>query len=134
MAHLKTSDGINLITGALNKKKKRPQENITVTRVKPVKDPITGEVVGHGPNEMYIQKRRNYKTHPLTPKEQAQRSKWREACHEASMIIRDKSHPRYMELYRRWREHVSATDKPMQFPNFVRSVLVDESKHQRPPS
>ena len=126
MAHLKTSDGINLITGALNKKKKRQQENITVTRVKPVKDPITGEVVGHGPNEMYIQKRRNYKTHPMTVGEQAQRGKWGEACREAAVIIKDKSHPRFMEFYERWREHVNTTDKPMQFPNFVRAVLAGE--------
>ena len=38
-------------------------------------------------------------------------------------IIRDKSHPRYMEFYRLWREHVQTTDHPMQFPNFVRHVL-----------
>ena len=44
----------------------------------------------------------------------------------AKIIIRDKSHPRYMELYRRWQEHVRSTEKPMQFPNFVRAELAKE--------
>ena len=126
MAHLRTVDGINLVNGALSKKKEQGVNHMTVTRVKSVKDPLTGEVVGHGPNEMYIQERRDYDEHPLTVNEQTQRTKWREACHEASNIIHDKSHPRYMELYHRWREQVQSTDKPMQFPNFVRVVLASE--------
>ena len=128
MAHLKTSDGISLLNGALNKKKKKKQESITVTRVKPVKDPISGEVVGHGPNEMYIQGRRNYKKHPRTAGETKQLSKWTEACRAAAAIIKDKSHPRFMEFYLRWKEHVKTTATPMQFPNFVRAVLASESR------
>lgn len=121
MAHLTTSDGINLLNGALSKRKSNTR--LSVTRVKPVKDPITGEVVGHGPNEFYTQEQRDYKNHPLTEREQAQRVKWQEACRLAAVIIRDKSHPRYMELYHRWRAHVSTAEKPMQFPNFVRAEL-----------
>lgn len=122
MAHLTTSDGINLLNGALSKRKSSTR--LSVTRVKPIKDPITGEVVGHGPNEFYTQERRNYKKNPLSIKEKAQRSKWQEACRLAAVIIRDKSHPRYMELYLRWRAHISTAEKPMQFPNFVRAELV----------
>ena len=99
---------------------------MTVTRIKSVKDPITGEVVGQGPKEIYAQERRDYDEHPMTPAEQNQRNKWREACKEAQAIIRDKSHPRFMELYHQWREHVSVSGKPMQFPNFVRVVLIHE--------
>ena len=126
MAHLRTADGINLVNGALSKKKEQGVNHMTVTRVKSVKDPLTGEVVGHGPNEMYLQERRDYKEHPMTEKEQAQRVRWREACRTAKIIISDKSHPRYMELYRRWQEHVRSTEKPMQFPNFVRAELARE--------
>ena len=128
MAHLTTSDGINLLNGALNKKKKKKHESITVTRVKAVKDPLTGEVMGHGPNEMYIQAQRNYNAHPLTPGETRQRGKWREACRLASVILKDKSHPLYATMYHRWREHVSTAETPMQFPNFVRSILQKEAQ------
>lgn len=101
---------------------------MTVTRIKRVKDPITGEVVGLGPKEIYVQDKRDYKLHPMTEKEKFQREKWREACKEASEILKDKSHPQYMELYYRWRAQLR-DDKPYkQFPNFVRSVLVAERK------
>ena len=123
MAHYVPSAGFENFTGALSKKKM--QNRLCVTRRKSVKDPLTGEVLALGPKEIYVQERRDYKAHPLTKKEVAQRSRWREACREAGAICRDKSHPRYMELYERWRAQL--TDKePMQFPNFVRSVLVKE--------
>ena len=121
MAHYKPTDAFEFLTGALSKKK--DTRRYCVTRIKSVKDPITGEVLGQGPKEIYAQERRDYKHHPLTEKEQAQRAKWREACQAAAEIIKDPSHPRYMELYQRWRTHVSTAEKPMQFPNFVRSEL-----------
>ena len=124
MAHLHAIDGIRMMTGAISKVKDGPQ--LSVTRVKTFKDPITGEVTAIGPNEMYLQNRRNFKKHPLTEKEQAQRAKWREACKAAATIIKDPSHPRYMEFYQRWRAHVSTVEKPMQFPNFVRAELAKE--------
>ena len=123
MAHYKPTAGFEFFTGALSKKKK--QAHRLVTRIKSVKDPITGDVVGYGAKEIYAQDPRDYKEHPLTQGEQHQRTKWREACRAASAILRDKSHPRYMELYERWRAQL--TDKePMQFPNCVRAVLVKE--------
>ena len=127
MAHYKPTEGFGYFTGALSKKKIQGVTHMTVMRRKRVKDPITGEVVGLGPKEIYAQERRDYDEHPLSEKERSQRSKWREACHEAAIIIKDRSHPRYMELYNRWREHVSTTDKPMQFPNFVRHILSQAS-------
>ena len=118
--------GFDNFSGASKKEKKA--ERLTVTRTKRVKDPITGEVVGLGPKEIYVQDKRDYKLHPMTEKEKIQREKWREACKEASEILKDKSHPQYMELYYRWRAQLQA-DKPCkQFPNFVRSVLVAERK------
>ena len=110
--------------GALSKKKN--QKRLCVTRRKKVKDPLTGEVVGLGPKEIYAQERRDYKVHPLTPKETVQRSRWREACREASLIIRDKSHPRFMEMYERWRAQLTTDEPCKQFPNFVRAVLASE--------
>ena len=135
MAHYQPTAGFESFTGAISKKK--DQSHMLVTRRKRVKDPLTGEVVGHGPKEIYAQNPRDYKYHPLTAGEQTQRSKWREACREASAIVRDKSHPRYMEMYERWRAQL--TDKEpanssaapcMQFPNFVRAVLVKELQKQ----
>ena len=126
MARYTATIGFDNFSGALKKEKKA--ERLTVTRIKRVKDPITGEVVGLGPKEIYVQDKRDYKLHPMTEKEKVQREKWREACKEASEILKDKSHPQYMELYYRWRAQLR-DDKPYkQFPNFVRSVLVAERK------
>ena len=124
MARYTATTGLENITGALKKEKKA--ERLTITRIKSVKDPITGEVVGHGPKEIYVQNKRDYDHHPLTEGEKNQRNKWREACRAASEILKDPNHPRYMELYYRWRAQLKE-DKPCkQFPNFVRSVLVAE--------
>ncbi|MBQ3998104.1 MAG: hypothetical protein II644_02060 [Paludibacteraceae bacterium] len=124
MAHYIPSDGLGHFTGALSKKK--DQARITTTRRKHIKDPITGETVGLGPKEIYLQNRRDFDEHPLSDNEKRSRSNWGVTCRLAAVIIRDKSHPRYMELYHRWREHVSSTDTPMQFPNFIRHVLSQE--------
>ena len=126
MAHYKPTDGFGYFTGALSKKKIQGVNHMTVTRRKSVKDPITGDVVGLGPKEIYAQKRRDYDNHPMTERELNQRGKWREACRMASTIIHDKSHPRFMELYHRWRTHVQNSEQPMLFPNFIRTVLVQE--------
>ena len=113
-------------SGALSKKKKQGVNKMTVTRIKSVKDPLTGEVVGHGQKEIYVQERRDYETHPLTEKEQVQRDRWREACRQASAIVQDKSHPRYMELYHRWKDQLDVSGPCKQFPNFVRHILATE--------
>ncbi len=126
MSHIHTIDGIRYSRGAISKKREQGINHFTNTRVKGFKDPFTHEVVAHGPNEMYQQSYRDYNTAPLTPAEQVQRVKWRQACREASAIIRDKSHPRYMELYHRWRAQLTASAPCKQFPNFVRAVLARE--------
>jgi len=127
MAKCTTSVGINLITGALRKKQEPGVTRLSVTRVKHFHDPLTGEVVSLGPNELYLQERRDLSKNPLTQAEQTQHAKWREACKAAQLILRDKSHPRYMELYHRWRAQLTSPKPCKQFPNFVRSVLVNET-------
>lgn len=134
MAHLKTCDGVPALAGALKKKKIQGVNHLSVTRIKSFRDPITREVVVFGPNEMYLMDRRDLKANPYTPAEQAQHTKWQQTCREALEIIRDPSHPRYMELYHRWRTQLK--NKPdsilgknricKQFPNFVRAVLAKE--------
>ena len=126
MAKCTTSVGINLVTGALRKKREPGVTRLSVTRVKHFRDPITGEVDTLGPNELYQLERRDYKRHPLSKKEQTQRAKWREACKAAKTIISDRSHPRYMELYHRWRAQLTTDSPCKQFPNFVRAVIVRE--------
>lgn len=121
MAHITTQRGISRSTGALSKKK--DSERLTITRVKHQHDPITGEVVAEGPNEMFLQDRRNFLTAPLTDGERAQRARWSQACTDALPIIRDRSHPRYMEFYHRWRAQLDSLDAIKQFPNFVRAEL-----------
>ena len=128
MAHYVPTAGFEHLTGALSKKK--TQKHLCVTRRKSVKDPLTGEIVGFGPKEIYAQEHRDYDEHPLTPNEQAQRNKWREACREAGAIIRDKTHPRYMEMYHRWREQLTCDAPCKQFPNYVRAVLASEKREE----
>ena len=128
MAHYVPTDGFENFTGAWSKKKIQGVNHMTVTRRKKVKDPLTGEVVGLGPKEIYAQERRDYDEHPLTPKETVQRSRWQEACREAPLIYKDKNHPRFMELYHLWRAQLR-TDAPCkQFENFVRAVLASEKR------
>ena len=123
---MRTSDGVQLMTGALSKKKEPGVNRLSVTRKKHFRDPLTGEVVALGPNEIYLQERRDYNENPLTQNEQIQRAKWRAACKAAKAIIGNKSHPRYMELYHRWRAQLSDPKPCKQFPNFIRAVLVRE--------
>ena len=126
MAHYVPTDGFENFTGALSKKKIQGVHHMTVTRRKRVKDPLTGEVVGFGPKEIYAQNLRDYKENPLTQGETKQRGKWSQACREAPLICRDKNHPRFMEMYERWRAQLSSNEPCKQFPNFIRTVLVSE--------
>jgi len=125
MAHIKTCDGVNIMTGAISKKKK-DSKRLTVTRVKQFKDPLTMETVGVGPNEMYLQSERDMDEHPLTEGEKGQRAKWSAACKAANEIVKDRSHPRFMELYYRWRGQLEQPGAAKQFPNYVRATLVRE--------
>ena len=126
MAHYVPTDGFENFTGALSKKKIQGVHHMTVTRRKKVKDPLTGEVVGFGPKEIFSQNHRDYKENPLTQGETKQRGKWSQACREAPLICRDKNHPRFMEMYERWRAQLSSNEPCQQFPNFVRAVLASE--------
>ena len=126
MAHFKAQLGIVGITGALKKTTEQGIHHLTVTKKKHFRDPYTGEVVGTGPDEIFIQNKRDYTRHPLTPAEKAQRSHWQQACRDAQRIIRDPSHPRFTELYQRWRAQLSDTHPYKQFPAFVRAVLIHE--------
>ena len=126
MAHFNSNTGINQITGALSKRKESGVGRLSVTRVKHIRDPLTGEIVAEGPNELYLQHLRDYTAHPLSAAEQNQRAKWRAACRDAQLILRDKSHPRYMELYALWRAQLSAPNAYRQFPPFVRITLLNE--------
>ena len=127
MAHYVPAAEFKQLTGALSKKKN--QKRLCVTRRKKVKDPLTGEVVGLGPKEIYAQERRDMAKNPLTPNETVQRSRWREACREAGAIIRDKNHPRFMEMYHRWRAQLTTDEPCKQFENFVRAVLASEKRN-----
>ena len=121
MAHYRPSAGNEEYTGALSKTKK--QERLTVTRRKHFKDPNTGEEVGLGPKEMYMQNRRDLDQHPYSENEKRSHSDWSVTCREAPAILRDKNHPLYEEFYLRWRAQLSDPKAIKQFPNFVRHLL-----------
>ena len=76
---------------------------------------------------MYIQARRDLTKHPLSDNEIRSRAKWSITCREAPAIINNKSHPRYMELYHRWRARLASSNPIYQFPDFVRHILRTES-------
>ena len=130
--HIKTmgkftiSNGIETITGALKKTTEQGVNHITVTKKKRFRDPLTREVVSTGPNEIFLQNKRDFTKYPLTEGETKQRGIWQEACREAQIIYRDKSHPRFMELYQRWRAQLSDRDPYKQFLPFIRTVLSHE--------
>ena len=126
MAHCTISNGIDGITGALKKTTEQGVNQITVTKKKHFHDPLTGEEYAVGPNEIFIQKKRDYEEHPLTTGEIRQRGNWQQACRDAQPIIRDKSHPRFMELYNRWRAQLSNPKPYKQFAPFVRTILLSE--------
>ena len=126
MATFTISNGIDSITGALKKTTEQGVNHITVTKKKHFHDPLTGEETGTGPNEIFQQNKRDYDKKPLTPGEKRQRGNWKQACRDAQPIIHDKSHPRFMELYNRWRAQLSDPEPYKQFPAFVRTVLLSE--------
>ena len=126
MAHIKTIDSVRFSKGALSKKRVQGVDLGGRRIIKKFRDPLTKQVVGYGPNEMFIQHYRNYKTAPLTPAEKVQRGKWRDTCCSAPEIINNPAHPRYMPLYHAWRAQLDSEDPIKQFPNFVRHVLSQE--------
>ena len=133
MAHCTISDGIDGITGALKKTTEQGVNHITVTKKKHFHDPLTGEETGTGPNEIFIQNKRDYKANPRTPAEHAQYERWKAVCQEASRIAKDPNHPRYQEMVDRHAAQLRGKPDPVlgkkricQFGNFVRAVLIHE--------
>ena len=126
MAHFTTMAGVEEVTGAIRKKKVRGVNQMSVTRRKKIKDPLTGEVVDLGPKEIFIQCKRDLKKHPLSENEKRNHGDWQKACQDAMPILRDKNHPRYMELYHRWRAQLSAPNHYKQFQGYVKAVLKQE--------
>lgn len=126
MAHYRAKTGLEDFTGALSKRKIQGVDDMTVTRRKSIKDPLTGEEIGLGPKEIYIQNRRDLEEHPYTENELRNHGDWGKACRDAMPILRDKNHPRYMELYHRWRAQLSDPDPYVQFQGFVKAVLMQE--------
>ena len=120
MSQFTTIAGIDDLTGKINKR------SDAVTRRKIYRDPLTGKVLCKGPKEYYRQEARDYKRHPRTDAEQRQLERWTRAWQTATRIVHDRAHPRYDELYVRWRAQLRSKNRIIQFGNFVRSVLTKE--------
>ena len=133
MARAELSPGIESLRGKLSGK------SGIQTRFKQWKDD-SGHVIKVGPQEIFMRKSRDYKRSPRTEAEKAQAQLWQEVCRDASVIIKDKNHPRYAELRARWNAQFKGGGDPYlndeagktktygMFPVFVRMVLMKELK------
>ena len=136
MAVAELSPGLESLRGKLARK------SGMLMRFKVYKDD-EGHVIKVGPQEYFRRDRRDYKRSPRTAAEAAQASIWKEVCREASVIIKDKNHPRYAELRERWNAQFKGgcdaflnegrTEKVIygMFPVFVRMVIMKEMKSER---
>ena len=133
MSRVQLSPGIDIWRGKVSGK-----SGMTM-RIKSYRDD-EGHIIKMGPQEYYRKDKRDFKIHPRTAKEEAQRLFWQEVCREASAIIKDKDHPRYAELRARWNaQFKNGGDRFLNegrpekvvygmFPVFVRMVLMKEKK------
>ena len=134
MAQSKLSPGLDVIKGKLSK-----QKEVTM-RTKTFRDPVTGQVLKFGPQEYYFLEKRNYQLRPRTEAEQAQHDRWQAACRLSSEIRKNPDHPRYAELYKRWRDQLQGTPdaiflngpkKPKIYPRFdtfLNALLLKEQQ------
>lgn len=120
-------DGTSAMTGAVRKKKEQGVDHFTNTRQKHFRDPLTGEVLKTGYNEIFLQHWRNYQTAPRTPAEQAQNLKWRDACRLAQQIKNDRTHPLYDSLHTAWRAQIHSTNPIVHFANFIAHALASKT-------
>ena len=133
MAVAELSPGIESLRGKLARKSGMQM------RLKHWKDDA-GRVIKIGPQEYFKRESRDYKHSPRTEAEAVQAGIWRDVCREASMIVKDKEHPRYAELRARWNAQLKGGGDPElhkegkknviygMFPVFVRMVLLKERK------
>lgn len=117
MANIKTSAGIESITGLLDK------DTRIVTRRHTYKDPLTGEVIGYGPNEYYIQKASNK---PFTTKQKESCRKFTIAAKVMKEIVSNKQHPRYMEMYTAFVNQLNSEKPIKSFTSFICATLYKE--------
>ena len=103
MANAKLSPGFETLRGKLSKQKE------VTTRIKAFRDPVTNQVIKYGPQEYFCRAKRSYKLSPRTEAEQAQHDRWQAACRLSSEIRKNPDHPRYAELYQRWRNQLQGT-------------------------
>lgn len=118
MARIKTGAGIKQITGLLDKNAR------IVSRMKVYKDPITGEILGYGPNEYYIQR---VSTIPRTKNQKLASQRFTELNKLVSEITLNKEHPRYKELYSLYIKQIRNENSIKRFQNFVFSTLYKEA-------
>ena len=133
MAQAELSPGIENLRGKVSGK-----SGMTM-RVKVYKND-DGHIIKYGPQEYFHRDKRDYKQSPRTAAEARQADFWRMVCREASLIIKDKTHPRYAELRSRWNAQFKnggdaflnegKSEKVVygMFPVFVRMVIMKEKK------
>lgn len=91
MAQVELSPGIDKLRGKVSGK-----SGMTM-RIKVYKTD-DGHIIKYGPQEYFHRDKRDYTRSPRTAAEVRQADFWRMVCRDASLIIKDKTHPRYAEL------------------------------------
>ena len=117
MAQIKTEGLVQFITGKIDKGSKM------VSRVKKYRDPITGEVIGYGPNEYYVLSKPNC---PFTENQKRYQRKFQIAATTANEIVNNRMHPRFDELYARYIDQFHSEKPIKHFQNFVCSIIYNE--------
>ncbi|MBO4250478.1 MAG: hypothetical protein J5884_04395 [Paludibacteraceae bacterium] len=135
MSRVTLSPGIDIWRGKVSGK-----SGMTM-RIKSYRDD-EGHIIKMGPQEYYRKDKRDFKVHPRSAAEEAQRQFWQTVCRAASAIVKDKEHPRYAELRARWNAQFKGGCDAFlnegqevkkiygMFPVFVRMVLMKEMKSE----
>lgn len=118
MARIQPGAGIKQITGLIDKKVR------IVSRVKIYRDPLTGDILGYGPNEYYIQK---VSTIPRTDNQKLASQRFTVINKMMKEIIANKNHPRYQELYSLYLKQIHNEKSIKRFQNFICSILYKEA-------
>ena len=96
MAKIEPKGLVGTITGKL--------DSNVVTRVKKYRDPITGKIIGYGPNEYYVI--HHNKPFPNTYSQRKARQRLMDANKIANEILCNNKHPRFSELYQAFLEQI----------------------------
>ena len=114
MAQISPSALITSLKGKIDR------NSLVVARVKKYRNPITGEVLGYGPNEYYVMRRRTKKP---TWREIRARARFSNATHIAHQILEEPNSELYKKLWDMYINQLSAEKSIKIFQHFIVSKV-----------